>query len=406
MKSTIKFSKGFIPSAIFSIAVIAFGVVGFFVKGINFGIDFKPGLVEEVRVAPPVAEIVYEGALKVSLDLSSTKVDVIVNGVGSENQTYTYNFSKYSNVQSLADEMNKINGVKVTVKNGSFDSTKLFLNSAVSNVLSATPLLIYPAGTSTITTDNIRNALSGLQGVSVKQLGIGEDASYQIRIGINENQKQSDVIDVINNELYKTFNKDEVAIIKTDFIGSSSSKSNTIKTIIIFFITVLLIWGYAAFRFHWDFALGSVVALIHDTLIMLTVIVWTQLEFDTTVFAAVLTIVGYSINATVVILDRVRFNLQYQENVNKFSDILNKALSDTLTRSIITTVTTLFAVVALFIFTTGSIKNFAFAMIIGLICGMYSSIFISSGFIAACRKNWKPEFGIHHSLKNVTEDNN
>ena len=87
-----------------------------------------------------------------------------------------------------------------------------------------------------------------------------------------------------------------------------------------------------------------------------------------------------------------------------FNDILNKSLNDTLVRSVLTTVTTLFAVVALFIFTTGSIKDFSLAMIVGLISGMYSSIYISSAFISLSRKNWKPEYGVHHSLKHARAD--
>ena len=94
------------------------------------------------------------------------------------------------------------------------------------------------------------------------------------------------------------------------------------------------------------------------------------------------------------------------DNVKSFKDILDQSLSDTLVRSVLTTVTTLIAVVALFVFTTGSIKDFSLALIIGLISGMYSSIFISSAFIMACRKNWKPEFGVHHSLKKVQEETN
>ena len=165
-------------------------------------------------------------------------------------------------------------------------------------------------------------------------------------------------------------------------------------------MTVVCIWVYATFRFHWDFALGSVLALVHDVLVLFTFIIWTNMEFTTTVLAGVLTIIGYSINATVVILDRVRNNLAMQ-HVTKFNEILNKSLSDTLSRSILTTVTTLFAVVSLYIFTTGSIKDFALVVIVGLLSGCYSSIFISSGFISVGRKNWKPEFGIHHSEKSM-----
>ena len=134
-------------------------------------------------------------------------------------------------------------------------------------------------------------------------------------------------------------------------------------------------------------------------MIMFTFIVWTQMEFSTTVLAAVLMIIGYSINDTVVILDRLRSNLKTVK-VKMFTELLNISLRDTLSRSIITTATTLFAGIALFVFTTGSIKDFALALIVGLLSGLYSSIFISSGFIALFRLNWKQEFGIHHSEKN------
>ena len=403
MKKTLNFSKGFIPCTILSIAIIIFGLVGMFTRGVNLGIDFKPGLIEEVRVAPPVAEVTYSGAAKVSLDLSAGQLDVILSGVGTTNETRSINFNEVTTVSALATELNKIDGVNMVVKNGSFPTTKLFLNSAATNQLTTTTLYIYPAGTSEITTDDVRDALASLEGISIKQLGNGADASYQIRAGV-DGEESGDVTAKINDNLYNKFGKEKVAIVKTDFIGSSFSHSIALKSIIMFVLTVTLIWLYAAIRFHWDFALGSVIALMHDTLIMMTFIIWTQMEFSTTVLAAVLTIIGYSINATVVILDRIRYNLKFMTEAKNFNEILNKSLSDTLVRSILTTVTTLFAVVALFVFTTGSIKDFSLALIVGLISGAYSSIFISSAFISACRKNWRPEFGVHHSLKAVKAD--
>lgn len=400
MKRTMSFNKGFIPCTIISAVIILFGIVGFFTKGINFGLDFKPGLIEEVRVAEPVAEITYDGAAKISLDLSAGQMDLVITGTSANNETRSFNFAVYNTVALLADEVNKVDGVNMTVKNGSYDTTKLFLNSAVSTVLSNEPLYIYPAGTSEITTDDIREAL-GEDNIAIKQLGSGADASYQIRMGINEGDAQNELQSSVNEKLYNKFGKENVAIVKTDFIGSGMSKSTTRKSIVMFICVIVLIWAYAAIRFHWDFALGSVIALLHDVLIMFTFITWSGMEFSVTVLAAVLTIVGYSINATVVILDRIRYNLKMMTEAKKFNDILNKALSDTFTRSVLTTVTTLFAVISLFIFTTGSIKDFSLALIVGLISGMYSSIFISSGFISLSRKNWKPEFGVHHSLKNA-----
>lgn len=400
MKRTISFNKGFIPCTIISVVIILFGIVGVFTKGINFGLDFKPGLIEEVRVAEPVAEITYDGAAKIALDLSAGQMDLVITGTSANNETRSFNFVVYNTVALLADGVNKVDGVNMTVKNGSYDTTKLFLNSAVSTVLSNEALYIYPAGTSEITTDDIREALSE-DNIAIKQLGSGADASYQIRMGINEGDAQNELQSSVNEKLYTKFGKENVAIVKTDFIGSGMSKSTTRKSIVMFICVIVLIWAYAAIRFHWDFALGSVIALLHDVLIMITFITWSGMEFSVTVLAAVLTIVGYSINATVVILDRIRYNLKLMTDAKKINDILNKALSDTFTRSVLTTVTTLFAVLSLFIFTTGSIKDFSLALIVGLISGMYSSIFISSAFISLSRKNWKPEYGVHHSLKNV-----
>jgi len=400
---TFKFNKGFIPSAVISCAIIIFGIVGLFVKGINFGLDFRPGMIEEVRVANPVAEIGYSGSAKVSLDLSAGQMDIVISGVGATNETRSFNFGTIKTVAELAEEVNKIDGVVMTVRNPSYDTTKLFLNSAVTNQLSDSVTYIYPAGTSSITTEDIRQAF-GDESVAIQQLGSGEDASYQIRVGVKEGDVQSDVLSGVNEKLFSKFGKENVAVVKTDFIGAGMSKSIVIRSILMLLLTIALIWLYAAIRFHWDFALGSVIALIHDTLIVMTFIIWTQMEFSTTVLAAVLTIIGYSINATVVILDRVRYNLKMMPEAKSFNEILNKSLSDTLLRSILTTVTTLFAVLALYVFTTGSIKNFAMAMIIGLISGMYSSIFISSGFISLFRRNWKPEYGVHHSLKTVRDE--
>lgn len=405
MKKTINFNKGFLPAAIFSCVIIALGIVGFCVKGINLGLDFRPGLIEEVRVANPVAEISYKGPAKVTLDLSAGQMDIIISGTGADNETRSFNFAVLKTVGELANEVNKIADVTMDVKNSSYDSTKLFLNSAVTNQLSSTPIYIYPAGTSEVTTNDIRNAL-GDAGGNIKQLGTGADASYQIRMGVSEGDAQNEIQSSINDKLFKAFGKENVAIVKTDFIGAGMSKSTSIKSIIMFIAVVGLIWLYATIRFHWDFALGSVIALIHDTLIMFTFIIWTQMEFSSTVLAAVLTIVGYSINATVVILDRVRYNLKMMPEAKTFNEILNKSLSDTFTRSVLTTVTTLFAVVSMFVFTSGSIKDFSLAMIVGLICGMYSSIFISSAFISMSRKNWKAEYGVHHSLKHVRSDEN
>ena len=399
-KKIIRFSKGFIPAAVFSTVVILFGIAGIFTRGINFGIDFQPGLINEVRISSPAAELTYAGNAKATLSLEKDKLEIVVSGTGAENETKSYLYTAYPTVKDLAAAVNADTVAHMKVLGtGNAPSSALFVNSAVSPLLGKMPFNLY-AENVPLTIEDMRSAISGLQGIAVKQLGDGETSSFQIRAALSsEDESSGEIQTEITSALGKAFGKENVAVLKTDFIGSSFSKNLAQKSILLLALTFLLIWAYAAVRFHWDFALGSIVALIHDAMIMFTFIVWTQMEFSTTVLAAVLMIIGYSINDTVVILDRLRSNLRTVK-VKTFTELLNISLRDTLSRSIITTATTLFAGIALFVFTTGSIKDFALALIVGLLSGLYSSIFISSGFIALFRLNWKQEFGIHHSEKN------
>lgn len=398
-KKLIHFSKFFLPAAIISSVIILFGVAGFITRGINLGIDFKPGFIEEVRIAPVAVELTYSGSAKVTADLSKDNFSLIISGSGAENETKVYSYSEYSTINDIAKALNEVEGVSATVKTeGTEDSSLLFVNSAFSTQLTNSPLFLY-AAQKDVSVDEVREALAAFEGFSVKALGGNNGASYQVRMPESSGDKSgADLQNAVLEALDAKFGENTVTIVKTDFIGSSFSKTLASKSLILMIATFVLIWLYAAIRFHWDFALGSIIALVHDSLIMIAFIVWTKMEFTATVLAAILTIVGYSINATVVILDRVRSNLRLAKYDN-FKDILDHALSDTLGRSIITTATTLFAVVSLYLFTSGSIKDFALALIVGLVSGCYSSIFISSGFILVLRRNWKPEFGVHHSLK-------
>lgn len=398
-KKLIHFSKFFLPAAIISSVIILFGVAGFITRGINLGIDFKPGFIEEVRIAPVAVELTYSGSAKVTADLSKDSFDLIITGSGAENETKVYSYSEYSTINDIVKALNEVEGVSATVKTeGTEDSSLLFVNSAFSTQLTNSPLFLY-AAQKDVSVDEVREALAAFEGFSVKALGGNNGASYQVRMPESSGDKSgADLQNAVLEALDAKFGENTVTIVKTDFIGSSFSKTLASKSLILMIATFVLIWLYAAIRFHWDFALGSIIALVHDSLIMIAFIVWTKMEFTATVLAAILTIVGYSINATVVILDRVRSNLRLAKYDN-FKDILDHALSDTLGRSIITTATTLFAVVSLYLFTSGSIKDFALALIVGLVSGCYSSIFISSGFILVLRRNWKPEFGVHHSLK-------
>jgi len=407
MKRVIRFSRAFLPCAVLSSIIIISGIIGVFTRGINFGIDFKPGLIEEIRIAPTVLELTYTGSAKVSTDVTKNGMDIVISGSGAENRTETFPFAQYATIGDLAGQLNGIENLSAKIiASPDTPAENLFVNSAVSTVLTENPFRIYEGALPAASIDSVRKAASSFNGVSVKQLGSGDSRSYQIRLAdTGEPGSSKKLQDDITHAFEQKFGTDNVAVIKTDFIGSQFSKSLVGQSILLVFATLFLIWIYATIRFHWDFALGSILALVHDTLIMITFITWTQMEFSTTTLAAILTIVGYSINATVVILDRVRDDMRLLD-VHNFNEILDSALTETLSRSLITTITTMFSAISLFIFLSGSIKDFALVLLIGLTSGCYSSIYISSGFISFMRRNWKPEAGMHHTLPSKPQAKN
>ncbi|MBQ0051408.1 MAG: protein translocase subunit SecF [Treponema sp.] len=385
MKKNIQFTKFFNCAVILSSVLIIAGIASVAIRGINFGLDFKPGMIEEIKIANTVVDVKYNGSAKVTLDASENGIQLVVSGLGAENQTVDINYATSKTVADVAAELNKIEGVSATVKaDGEIPAGGLFVNSAVSTTLSETALNLYaPDAASSVKADDIRDALKAFNDVDVKNAGTD---SFQIRLGADENGKALQT--EVNKTLSEKFGSEKVAVVKSDFIGAQFSSSLIKSSIILVLATLVLIFIYSTIRFKWDFALAAVIAIVHDALIMVSFISFIQMEFSTTTLAAILTIIGYSINATVVILDRVRSDMKVVEAKN-FKDILNSALNSTLSRSIITTVTTLFAVLALFFFTTGTIHDFANALIVGLISGCYSSIFIAGSFIYAARKNQK-----------------
>lgn len=153
--------------------------------------------------------------------------------------------------------------------------------------------------------------------------------------------------------------------------------------------SILGILAYVSFRFEWKFGLAAVLALVHDVGMMLVVYVVLQIPINATFIAAVLTIVGYSINDTIVVFDRIRENLKTSKKIND-SDLVNLSTNATVVRSINTSFTTLLTILALYIFGVPAIKDFALPLMVGIIFGTYSSIFIASPLWALLRAKTKP----------------
>jgi len=140
---------------------------------------------------------------------------------------------------------------------------------------------------------------------------------------------------------------------------------------------LIMIMIYIVFRFQWKFSIGAVLALIHDVMITLGIFSFFQLTFDLSVLAAILAVVGYSLNDTIVIYDRIRENFRSMRTAETLT-ILNSAITQTIKRTIITSSTTLLVLLSLFVFGGSSLEGFSIALIVGVLIGTYSSIFVAS----------------------------
>lgn len=222
----------------------------------------------------------------------------------------------------------------------------------------------------------MRAALDGKGFGEVSLQNFGDPNNVMIRIQVSETDDQAHVTQHVK-ELLGTAIDGAVDYRKIDYVGPTVGQ----ELIRAGWISVLLSFGtimlYVWFRFEWQYGLGAILALLHDSIMMIGFFAVTRFEFGLTAIAAILTIVGYSINDSVVIYDRIR------ENMRKFKkmpmeQLLNLSTNETLSRTILTASTTLLAALALALFGGEVIRGFSFAMVFGVVVGTYSSIYISA----------------------------
>ena len=225
-----------------------------------------------------------------------------------------------------------------------------------------------------ISISNIRDSFNqmNLKGVTVKQFG--NDTDYIIKFQSPETQSATYINDLkssLKNNLSASLEFRRVENVGPK-VSSELLRSGVIAISLSLFAMLLYIW----IRFEWQFSLGAIVALFHDVILTLGIFSVFSLEINLSIVAAVLTIVGYSMNDTVVIYDRVRDNLRRYVNIKIF-ELSNTSINETLSRTIITSLTTLLALLSIYIFGGEILKGFSFAMILGVIFGTYSSIYIA-----------------------------
>jgi len=221
---------------------------------------------------------------------------------------------------------------------------------------------------------NLMNGL-GLGQVALQEFGSPDDVLIRVERQPGGAEAQQAAVETVKSALDPEF--PGINYRRVEFVGPTVSGELVEAASIAVLTSVAIMLIYIWMRFEWHFSVGAVIALVHDVVITLGMFSVTGIEFNLASVAAILTIVGYSINDTVVVYDRIRENLRKYKKL-PLPDLLDVSINDTLSRTVMTSVTTLLALVALFIFGGEVIRGFAFAMIWGVVIGTYSSIFVAA----------------------------
>ncbi len=227
----------------------------------------------------------------------------------------------------------------------------------------------------------VRAALSEVEqeGLQVQSVGPADEQQFSVRV--RDRGEIENFPDVMAGRviglLEAEFGEGTVDELERSYVGARFTEDLAGQAGFVVFFAVVLILAYIWLRFQLGYALSAISALVHDVTFMLVFIGSLQIEVQTATIAAVLTIIGYSLNDTIVIFDRVRENTTLMRDAS-YEQIINSSISQSMSRTVITSVTTLLAVTAIFIFATGAIQDFALNLMVGVVVGTYSSVFVAS----------------------------
>ncbi|MAJ30190.1 MAG: protein translocase subunit SecF [Gammaproteobacteria bacterium] len=223
--------------------------------------------------------------------------------------------------------------------------------------------------------ENVRSNLAsgGYDDAIVQNSGSSQDLMVRIppRDGVTNKKVGEDVKGMLQAS------NNSVTVKSSEYISAQVGEELTEQGGLAMIFALIMIMIYIVFRFQWKFSIGAVLALIHDVMITLGIFSFFQLTFDLSVLAAILAVVGYSLNDTIVIYDRIRENFRSMRTAETL-EILNSAITQTIKRTIITSSTTLLVLLSLFVFGGSSLEGFSIALIVGVLIGTYSSIFVAS----------------------------
>ena len=237
---------------------------------------------------------------------------------------------------------------------------------------------------SKINVSSLRDNLSQMNLGDISVKNFGNEIDFLIKF---ENSDNKNVIEEIRTNLDKSFGNN-FSFRRVENVGPKVSAELLRSGVIAISVALALMLIYIWIRFEWQFSLGAILALFHDVIVTLVLFSLLGLEINLSIIAAVLTIVGYSMNDTVVIFDRVRENLRKYADIKIF-ELTNISINETLSRTLITSITTLLALLSIFFFGGEILKGFSLAMIFGVIFGTYSSIYIANTVLVRLKVSQK-----------------
>ncbi len=238
----------------------------------------------------------------------------------------------------------------------------------------------------TISATSIRDSLNSMNLGDVNVKNFGKDGDYLVKVeqkNVNNNSLIPEIKRLLSDNLDAN-----IDFRRVENVGPKVSSELLESSIIAISLALAAMLFYIWVRFEWQFSIGSIIAIFHDVVITLGIFSVLSLEINLSIIAAVLTIVGYSMNDTVVIYDRIRENLFKYTKIS-ISDIANLSINETLARTIITSITTLLALLSIYILGGEILRGFSFAMILGVLIGTYSSIFVASPILKFFKVSYK-----------------
>lgn len=281
-----------------------------------------------------------------------------------------FDFIKYRNVCIIASLVCVLVGVVGYFWRGGFNLGIDFAGGSV----------VHARFQQRTTATDVRGVLEGDDPGSITIQDLGRETSeFLIRLPLahEANAGADSAAKRVTDTLMTKFGADKVEILRVESVGPRVGNELRQKAILAVIFATALMGAYIGFRFEWRFGLGAAIALLHDVLLAMTALILWNYEFDLTIVAAMLTIVGFSVNDTVIVSDRIRENRR-KDPRSPLATVMNRSINETLSRTILTTGTALLVVLTLYILGGSVIHGFAFTLVVGFIVGTYSSVYIAS----------------------------